>query len=251
MRVNAISTAFWQLSEMVTSSKYMNFASMTMNLQSIINIGYWPLDKVNDDSGWFWKAYYFFNGDYKVIPHFLPLSADAVQDKTTVSTYKNQYKQYQRWAYGIEHLPFVAKNTFTKKTIPFVHRMDRLFFLIQSNVTWAALGFIVTFGGVLLPLLNPFFKQTVIGYNFPRLSSLILTVALVGLFTSIWVEAKLAPARPTNWPIWKKVLLTFQWLLTPFLIIVFGTIPALDAQTRLMLGKYLNFRVTIKERKHA
>lgn len=251
MRVNATSTAFWQLSEMVTSGKYMNFASMTINLQAVIDMNYWPLNVINDDSAFYWRAYYHFNGDYKVLPHYLPISADAVQDKTTLTTYKNQYQQYQRWAYGIEHLPFVVKNSITRKAIPILHRLDHLYFLILSNLSWAMLGFIVTFGGILLPFINPAFKQTVIGYNFPHLSSYILTVSLLGLFTSVWVETKLTPPRPKLWPWWKKALTPLQWLLTPFLIIIFGTIPALDAQTRLMLGKYLSFQVTVKERKQA
>jgi len=250
MRVNAVSTAFWQLSEMVTSTKYMNFASMTINLKPVIEMNFWPLNVVNDDSAFYWQAYYHFKGDYRVVPHFLPISADAVQDKTVWSTYKNQYKQYQRWAYGIEHLPFVAKKFFTKKDVPFLGKLDRLIFLVQSNVSWAALGFIVTFAGILLPLLNPYFKQTVMGYNFPKLSSFILTAALLGLFISIWVESKITPPRPANWSFLKKFSTLFQWFLTPFLIIIFGTFPALDAQTRLMMGRYLNFRVTIKERKN-
>ncbi|MCX6783674.1 MAG: glycosyltransferase family 2 protein [candidate division WWE3 bacterium] len=248
MRLNAVTTAFWQLSEMVTSNKYMNFASMTINLKPVIEMGFWPLDVVNDDSAFFWRAYYFFNGDYKVLPHYVSISADAVQDKTVWTTYKNQYKQYQRWAYGVEHLPVVAKNMLIKKEMPILDRLDRFYFIIQSNVTWAAMGFIVTFGGILLPLLNPYFKQTVMGYNFPKLSSLILTIALVGLSVNIWAEAKLAPPKPANWGLLRKIGVLFQWILTPILIITYGTVPALDAQTRLAIGKYLNYKVTNKER---
>jgi hypothetical protein len=47
-------------------------------------------------------------------------------------------------------------------------------------------------------------------------------------------------------------LLVLEWLLmpivSPFTSILFGAIPALDSQTRLMLGKYLEFRVTVKTR---
>jgi len=37
--------------------------------------------------------------------------------------------------------------------------------------------------------------------------------------------------------------------MTPLILMTFGTLPAIDSQTRLMFGKYLSFRVTRKHRK--
>jgi hypothetical protein len=46
----------------------------------------------------------------------------------------------------------------------------------------------------------------------------------------------------------KYVIMLVQWLFLPVVIIVFGAIPGLEAQTRLMLGKYMGFWVTPKHR---
>jgi hypothetical protein len=40
----------------------------------------------------------------------------------------------------------------------------------------------------------------------------------------------------------------FQWLILPFSIIIFGAIPGLESQTRLMINKRLGFFVTPKSR---
>jgi hypothetical protein len=37
-----------------------------------------------------------------------------------------------------------------------------------------------------------------------------------------------------------------QWLLLPMVAVIFTNLPALDAQTRLLTGRYLEYRVTEK-----
>lgn len=248
MRLIAVGTQFWQLAEMVGSDKYMNFSSLSINMQSLLDIGLWIPDKVNDDSGFFWKAYFHFKGDYKVIPHFLPISADAVLDINLWQTFKNQYLQLKRWAYGVEHLPYVVTSYFKTTDIDFLKKTDMLLFALWGYLRWGTLALLITFGGMLIPLINPGYSQSVVAYNLPVVSSWILTAAFISLFSTIFVHEKTVPQRPRNWSIIQRVFSYIQWVLIPLILVSISTIPAIDAQTTLMLGKYLEFRTTVKAR---
>jgi cellulose synthase/poly-beta-1,6-N-acetylglucosamine synthase-like glycosyltransferase len=248
MRLVASGTAFWQLSEMVGSDKYINFSSLSINLKSLLEIGLWIPNKVNDDSGFFWKAYYHFEGDYKVIPHYLPISADAVMDVTLVKTFQNQYLQLKRWAYGAEHIPFIITKYFTTKNMNFWDKTDKLIFIMWSYFKWGTLALFIAFAGFLVPIINKGYAQSVVAYNLPVISSWILTGAFIGLFTTIYVHEKTVPKRPANWSPLIKIWSYAQWALVPIVLVTIASIPAIDAQTTLMIGKYLEFRTTTKVR---
>ena len=112
---------------------------MSISLKALLDIGLWLPDKVNDDNGFYWKAYFHFNGDYKVVPHFLPISGDAVQDTTLLKTFQNQYFQIKRWAYGVEHIPYIVKQYFTKE-INFWDKTDKVLFKIWGDLKWGFLA---------------------------------------------------------------------------------------------------------------
>lgn len=247
MRLIASGTSFWQLSEMVGSDKYMNYSSMSISLKALLDIGCWIPDKVNDDNGFYWKAYFHFNGDYQVVPHFLPISGDAVQDTSLLKTFQNQYLQIKRWAYGVEHIPFIIRQYFSKE-IDFWDKTDKVLFKLWGDLRWGFLALFVTFGSLLIPLINPQFKTSVLSVNLPIISSWILTVAFFGLFATIFVHEKVAPKRPAEWSFFKKIWSYIQWVLVPIVLITISSVPAIDAQTSLMFGKKLEFRVTRKAR---
>lgn len=247
MRLMAAGTSFWQLAEMVGSDKYMNYSSMSISLKALLDVGLWIPDKVNDDNGFYWKAYFHFNGDYRVVPHFLPISADAVQDTTLLKTFQNQYLQIKRWAYGVEHIPFIVRQYFTKE-INFWDKTDKVLFKIWGDLKWGFLAIFVTFGSLLIPIVNPEFRASVLSVNLPIVSSWILTITFFGLFATIFVHEKVVPPRPKNWGLFKKIWSYLQWLLVPLILITISSLPAIDAQTSLMFGRKLEFRVTNKAR---
>jgi hypothetical protein len=69
---------------------------------------------------------------------------------------------------------------------------------------------------------------------------------VVGLVPLIGIENAIVPRRPADWGPLRRALSYLQWIGLPFIGIFFSNLPALDAQTRLLTGRYLEYRVTEK-----
>jgi hypothetical protein len=79
-----------------------------------------------------------------------------------------------------------------------------------------------------------------------------MTVAMTGLILSAIIATTLVPKMPQDYKRrkFRWVIMFLQWGLVPFTIIIFGSLPGLLSQTRLMLGRYVGkFWVTPKHRK--
>ena len=96
------------------------------------------------------------------------------------------------------------------------------------------------------------FRDTLLSYNLPNITRDLMTLATMGLILSAIISASLLPPMPKNFIRKKRrwLVMILQWVMVPFTIIIFGSLPGIDAQTRLMFGKYIGaFWVTPKHRK--
>ncbi len=75
-----------------------------------------------------------------------------------------------------------------------------------------------------------------------------MTISMIGMIVSCTISFLMIPQKPKKFGKLKNVSLALQWLLLPITLIIFGGFPALDAQTRLILGKDIDFWVTEKVR---
>jgi hypothetical protein len=111
---------------------------------------------------------------------------------------------------------------------------------------WPVNWFIITLGLTIPILLNPAFGRTALGYTVPKLSSFVLTVALAFLVIMIVIDNIHKPPRPKEVKLWRALITPFEFVLMPIAGFFFSALPGLDAHTRLMLGKYIEYRVTEK-----
>ncbi len=249
IRVVSVSNSFWQFTESSRPDRLRTFSSHTMTLKALVEIGYWKKDIINEDGYVFWQCYLHYKGDYEVVPLFVPVSLDTCLADTFWQTLKNQYKQKKRWAYNVEYYPHLVPALLRSKA-PFVDRMYKLFQYVEGNFNWATASLLISILGWLpLFLGGPEFQQTVIAYNLPTATRTLMTIATAFLIFSVYINLILLPPRPKKYGWGKSVMMYLQWFLVPITSVVFGSLPAIEAQTRLMMGWYLEFWVTPKARK--
>lgn len=251
IRVVSVSNSFFQFTESSRPDRLRTFSSHTMTLKALIEIGFWKKDIVNEDGYAFWQCYIHYKGDYRVIPLFIPISLDTCLADTTWQTMINQYKQKRRWAYNVEYYPHLIPQLIKLKA-PFYDKAYKMFQYVEGNFNWATASILISSLGW-MPLFfgGDAFSASVIGHNLPFVTKTLMTTATGFLIFSVYINLILLPPRPTKYSVWRSVEMYLQWFLVPITSVLFGSLPAVEAQTRLMLGKYLEFWVTPKARKGA
>jgi hypothetical protein len=249
IRVVSVSNSFFQFIESSRPDRLRTFSSHTMTLKALIEIGYWKKDIVNEDGYVYWQCYIHYKSDYQVIPLFIPISLDTCLAETTWQTLINQYKQKRRWAYNVEYYPHLIPQLLKLKA-PLYDKSYKIFQYIEGNFNWATASILISSLGW-MPLFfgGDAFSMSAIGHNLPFVTKTLMTIATLFLIFSVYINLILLPPRPAHYSVWRSIEMYLQWFLVPITSVIFDSLPAVEAQTRLMFGSYLEFWVTPKARK--
>ncbi|HUS52145.1 MAG TPA: glycosyltransferase family 2 protein [Candidatus Bathyarchaeia archaeon] len=245
-RVANTFASIWNTALLVRTDRLISCQNYSTSFKMIHEVGYWDPDVIPEDYRIFFKCFYKTGGQVEVEPIYLPLHADAAESTSTWKTLVNQYEQFKRWAWGVSDDPYIIKHYFLSPYVSFWNKTIRILRIIEDHFLWPVNWFFITLGVTIPSILNPNFSRTVIGYTLPRLSSFILTFCLVFLAVILFVDAKQRPPRPKHVSRWRAALIPLEFILMPVAGFFFTALPGLDAHTRLMLGKYLEYRVTEK-----
>lgn len=248
-RVVSTSNTFWQMIQQERPEKLTTYSSHAIPGKVFFEVGY-PLNVVQDDSRIFWRAYFHYNGDYRVVPIYYLVSMDAVDSPNFLKTVINQYRQQKRWAWGTAEIPYVLFGFFKNEKISFGKKIMHSYTLIDGYWSWATAALLLFILGWLPIFLGGNkFNFTVLSFNLPILTGRIMRISLVGMLVSAILSTMLLPPIPKNLNRFKKITVFVQWIFLPATLIIFGSLPAIDAQIRLMIGRYMGFWNTEKLRK--
>ncbi|MBI4100934.1 hypothetical protein HY441_00480 [Candidatus Microgenomates bacterium] len=247
MRVIATGNTFWQLMEAMRPHRLRNFSAHAQSLKTLIDTNYWNVASIVEDGHQFWRTYFRYDGDHQVVPLYVPVYQDAVLARGYWRTYKAQFLQLRRWAWGASDIAYVFTNNINNRRLPWLDKWIQFTRLYEGHFSWATAPLILALAAWLPLLLNPSFSNYALAYQLPIIASRIQQVALVGIVVALYVSFVTLPPRPPYYKKTRSLMMVVQWALLPLTTIFFASFAALNAQTRLMLGRYLDkFDITEK-----
>lgn len=235
-RLVVFGASFWQMIESCRPYRLINFSSQAMSLKTLVDIDFWDETIVSEDSRQFYRVFFRYKGNHRAVPLFTPVLMDAVFGNSLWQAFKNQYYQKRRWAWGVENFPYLVIESIKHKEIKFWKKFIHIYRLYKGSVEWSTASLLIAFAGWLPIVLNRPFRDSVLAYNLPIMAQNILVLTWFGIFITTYISFQLLPPRPKKYPKVKILEMIIQWVFVPVTAIFFGSMPALDAQTRMMLG---------------
>ena len=236
-RVISFSSTFWQMMQQSRPERLTSFSSQSIPFRALFEIGFWHTDVVSEDSRIFWQCYLHYRGDFRVEPLFYPVSMDANVAPTFWGTLKNNYLQNRRWAWGCENIPYLLNGFRKDPLIPKIKKLYWSFYAVEGFHSWATNALLIfALGWLPVVLGGSNFNVSLLSYSLPSITKFIVELSMVGVASAAFFSILLLPPRPE--PLrWHEYIWYFaQWLLLPLTLIVFGCFPALESQTRMLLG---------------
>lgn len=221
-------------------------SSYSMSMRLLDHAGYWDPDVIADEWHMYIKTFFQRSGDVRLQPILLPFLANATPGQGLRMAIKARYRQTFRHAWGAKEIGYTAAQMRAHPHLPFHRGFDLLFRVAHDNML-AGAGWVIMMLGAQLPV---WFHPSLIGEPGGAMAFGLIqvSVTVVTLLTLLfWViDLNIRPARVRPWT-WEERL--YELASVPLLAVMTMlcvALPVLHAQTDLMLGRSLEFRVTPK-----
>lgn len=246
VRMQATLSSVVRLAFLSNKENLIQISTYSTNLWLLRNIDFWDVDIIPEDWHIYLQAFFTYGEKIRTIPLYTIVNGDAVFSGSFFKTLVNRYEQEKRWAWGVSDIGYALKKFLSTPHINPIVKLKKIFFLIETHLLWPTSFFILTISASIPPLINPVFKRTVLGFLLPKLSGLILTSSSLMLILYVYLDIKLRHKVKLKTSLNSLPFLLVQWYFLPVISLIFSALPALEAHTRLLLGKKIKYKVTEK-----
>jgi len=248
--VNAYSTAFELAYLSAPWWTPLPMSSYSLSLRLLDGAGHWDGDVIADEWHMYIKSFFTRNAEVKLERVFLPFLAQATSGDNLWDAIRNRYQQTLRHAWGSKEVGFTVAKMLEHPELP-IRKTGRLLMRVSHDILLAGAGWVIFTIGVQLPFLfHPEVLQELLAAGFSNPIFVILQISFPLVFVLgivFWYQDVISrPPRTRPQTLSERVLVLLSFPLLPVLTVLFVAIPTLQAQTRLLLGAPLQFRVTKK-----
>ncbi|NDJ75554.1 MAG: hypothetical protein GYB65_04780 [Chloroflexi bacterium] len=244
MRILHAYSSAWELAYLAAPWwQALPMSSYSMSLRLLDRVGYWDPDVIADEWHMYIKSFFQRAGNVRLQPIFLPFWAHATAGRGVARAIKERYLQTLRHAWGAKEIGYTLalwNQTRQRGSLGLLVR-------VAHDNLLAGLGWIVMMLGAQLPML---FHPALVRDNLTSAPFILLQISITTIMIVtivFWaLDLRLRPHRPQPWTLSERIYELASLPLLAIITFVCVTLPALDAQTRLMLGKPLVFRVSTK-----
>jgi len=245
-RIRNSLSSMYNVGKIVRPDKFVPFSTYSTSFWLVKEIGFWTPWITPEDFHLFFKATFNFPGKVSTIPLFCKIMVDAAEGEGRIDSFKNNYYQSRRWQWGVSDDGWVLKNLVTKVgRLPLIVYYRGLH-VVMDHILAPTSAFLILLGANLPPLINPRFANTVFGARLPGISSTIVRLTFAAFLVAIIADVFLRPKRD-GVSLFRKMITPIEWILNPVVGFLLTSIPGLEAHTRLLFGKYLEYYVTKKK----
>jgi len=237
MRVIATGNSFWNVVLSLRPHMLRNFSSHAQSMAALIDTDFWSVRTIVEDGHQFWRTYFRYDGKHQVYPLYVPIYQDAVFVGSYVKTLKAQFIQLRRWAWGASDIAYVAeKGFFSDNDVPKMDLVFKFFRLLEGHITWAVAPLVIAFSAFIPAFVSP---KSYAANQLPIIASRIETIALVGIFATLFISLKTLPPKPERYKAHRNIFMLIQWIYLPVTTVLYNSLSAVYSQTRLMFGWYI------------
>lgn len=246
IRIQATMSSILRLSFLSQRDNLIQISTYSVGLWLIHEIDYWDVDIIPEDWHVYLQAFFKFGDKVKTIPMYTLIGSDAVFAGSLLKTFRSRYEQEKRWAWGVSDIGYALRKSVLTPHIPLRVKFKKILFLSKNHLLWPVSFFILTVSASIPPLINPAFKNTVLGFLLPQLSGIILTISSSMILVYVYIDIRVRKKMKVDTSITALPLMVIQWYFLPFISFFLSALPALESHTRIILKKNITYKVTEK-----
>jgi len=165
MRVIATSNSFWMLMETMRPSRLRNFASHAQSLATLIDTDYWSVTTIVEDGHQYWRTYFRYDGDHRVVPLYIPIYQDAVLAESYLKNHQSSVQTAQTVGLGSDGHIVCVRQSIANRRAPLGNKLLQLWRLFESHFSWATSSILLTSAAWLPLILNREFSYQALAHE--------------------------------------------------------------------------------------